>query len=173
MTYDELISVSAALVRCNLMFDLWDKHKDELLKLYPGLANGDARTDDKIIVQESSSYLILAVTLLFVVIEFCRDHFVCFPDSIRADIEIMYPKLKEFRNCVCHTQGKLLSNRQLALLEHPNSLEVLRRIHDGVDAQVQSVLARLPADDPRHHNRMPDGPVNREILTPQRHRSNN
>lgn len=144
MTHSQLISVSAAMVRCNLMWQGWDQHRDELLKLFPGLADGDYRANDAIMVQPSSCYLILAVALLFVVIEFLRDHFVYFPDSIRGDIEILYPKLKEFRNCVFHTQGKLLSDRQSPLMDFPNSLDTIRRIQVEIDSMLRSMVANLP-----------------------------
>ena len=144
MTHSQLISVSAAMVRCNLMWQGWDEHKDELLKLFPALANGDYRANDAIMVQPSSSYLILAVALLFVVIEFLRDHLVPFPETIRADIELLYPKLKEFRNCVFHTQGKLLSDRQDPLMDLPDSLETIKKIHVEIDSMLRSMVANLP-----------------------------
>ena len=145
MIHSEIISVSAAMVRCDLMWQGWDEHKDELLNLYPGLAQGDIRANDAIMVQPASSYLILAVALLFVVIEFLKDHSVSFPDAISSDIDTLYPKLKEFRNCVFHTQGKLLSERQFALMDAQDSLEKLRQIHEGVSSMLRSMVANLPS----------------------------
>lgn len=144
MTHSEVISVSAAMIRCDLMWQGWDEHRSELLNPFPGLAQGDIRANDSIMVEPASSYLILGVALLFVVIEFLRDHCVPFPDAISSDIETLYPKLKEFRNCVFHTQGKLLSERQFALMDAPDSLGKLRKIHAGVSSMLRSMVASLP-----------------------------
>jgi hypothetical protein len=126
------------------MFGQWEEHADELLEMYPEFANGDFRTDDRIVIQDSVSYLILGIATLFVVIEFLRDHFVCFPDSVRPDIEALYPKMREFRNCVFHTQGTLLSKRQYALLKHPDCLLILGKIFHAVDHLLGPMVEELP-----------------------------
>lgn len=144
MTHSEIISVSAAMVRCDLMWQAWDEHKNELLKPFPGLAQGDIRANDAIIVQPSMSYLILAVALLFVVIEFLKEHSISFPATVRDDIDVLYPMLKEFRNCVFHTQGKLLSERQFALMDAPDSLNRIRKTHTEVSLMLRSMVASLP-----------------------------
>ena len=140
LTHDEIVSVSAAMLRCDLMVELWEKHKDELLELYPGFASGDFRSDDKIMVQPASSYLILGVALLFVVIDFLVEHSIQFPESIRDDVDTLYPKLREFRNCVFHAQGTILSQRQFELLEHPDSILMLAKIHKELGAFLTTFL---------------------------------
>jgi len=144
LTRKEIIAATAAMLRCDLMLELWEEHKDELLKLYPGFATGDFRADDRIMVQPSSSYLILGVALLFAVIEFLNDRKIEFPESIRSDVESLYPKLREFRNCVFHPQVELLSRRQFALLEHPNSLITLGTIHRELGNFLKDMLTKLP-----------------------------
>lgn len=129
MNRDQWVAAGVAMVRCDLMFEFWEKHKDELLELYPGLAKGDFRTDNRIIFQRSSSFLIVGVALLYAVIEYLQNHQVLFPESVRADIEILSPKLREFRNCVFHVQDDVLSERQYALLDHDNSLLTIAKIH--------------------------------------------
>ena len=88
-------------------------------------------------------YLVLGSALLFVVVEFLRDRHFCFPDSIRNDIEELYPKWKEFRNCVFHAQGKLLSDRELDFLEHDDCLAVLSRIYHEIAGIVQKELSGI------------------------------
>jgi len=147
MTHDEIIAATAAMLRCDLMFEQWSEHKDELLKLYPGFASGDFTADDRIMIQPSSSYLILGVALLFAVIEFLNDRKVVFPESIRSDVAELYPKLKEFRNCVFHPQVDLLSKRQFALLEHPNSLTTLANIHRELGNYLRVLLEKMPVNN--------------------------
>ena len=139
MTRDEVISVSAAMMRCGLMFQLWEKNKIGILKAYPSFGDQTIEPDPNFMNHPSVSYLILGTALLFVVIEFLHDHLVCFPDSIRQDIVDLYPKLKEFRNCVFHTQGQLISARQAALLQHPGALDKLQRIHSALNDLIVSL----------------------------------
>jgi hypothetical protein len=143
MTKEEIISVSAAYLRCELMFTHWKEHSDELLELYPGFAYGDTRADDRIVLQKPTIYLILGSALLFVVVDFLREHHFCFPDSIRTDIEELYPKWREFRNCVFHTQKVLVSDREKAFLEHPNCLLLMAKIYQEIAAIVQKELEKI------------------------------
>ncbi|MFI5253575.1 MAG: hypothetical protein ACHQQQ_14215 [Bacteroidota bacterium] len=144
MTTNELFSVSTAFERCNLMFDLWVNHKDELPAKYPQL-HGHETTDD-ILVQPASCYLILGVALLHTVLEYSvKNKKYEIPPEIRSEVDELYPLTNEFRNCVFHVQDEVLSPRQIKLMNVPDSLARLAKIRQSLEYFLIEELKKVSA----------------------------
>ena len=139
MKEQEICSAVAAHQRAQIVLQQWERRKDELLKDYPELAHGDAQSDDRILLKEPSQFLVTGVALLFVVLEYMRNKGVRLSDDLEKELEPILPKWKEFRHCVMHVQDEMLSARQIALLEHPDSLRVIA----SVDAEIGSILGGM------------------------------
>lgn len=140
LTTDQRLSVSVAFMRCEEMFTLWERHKNELPKKYPKIAEGKATND--IIFQPPMAYFILGNALLFPVLEYLRGEKrsdytrdkIPLPLSIQPIEEELYEPLREFRNCVFHVQDVALSPRQYAFLSTPDAYLKVGQVKAAVGA---------------------------------------
>lgn len=139
MTDDRWQSVSAAFLRTQSMFELWEQHKSDVWLRY---LSPSGTIDDSILIDRASGYLILAVASLFAVLEYLKDAFVGLPQSIQDDVVNIYPKLREFRNCVFHVQNRVLDKRQFSLFDFPNSLPVIIRIYREIEILLISLAPK-------------------------------
>ena len=143
---DELISAIAAFRRFEEMMELYEEHKHELIRNY----SNETDTDHAIFVQRASVYLILAIALLYTVLEYLIDNKkMILPESICDDLVELKPKMREFRNCVFHVQNALLSERQYAFIETPDVLRKMVNIATTIRSLMKE-MARpmLPPNPP-------------------------
>lgn len=123
------------LLRANLMFEQWEKNKEEVITKYPTLEFNAA-----VLLLPSVNFLFVGIAFIYSVLEFMEKKSMPYPESVKKDIKHTYHKLRRFRNAVFHINDKFLDQRQIELMDFPNSLETIVKIHSVLQAYFLELL---------------------------------
>jgi hypothetical protein len=127
--------LAAEMLRTNLMFELWEKNKSDVILKYP-----DMEFNEAVLLLPSVNYLFIGIGFLDSVLEFMRTRSIPYPDSIKKDVKHIQHKLHKFRNAVFHINDKFLDQRQLDLMDFPNSMQSIVKIHTGIQAHFLQLI---------------------------------
>lgn len=127
--------LASEFLRANLMFDLWKKDEDEVLKKYPTLEFNRA-----VLLLPSINYLFIGIAFLDSVLEFMRKKSIPYPDSIKKDVKHIHEKLHKFRNAIFHINDEFLDQQQIDLFDIPNSLSTIKKIHGELQTYFVELL---------------------------------
>lgn len=123
------------LLRANLMLQQWEKNKEEVITKYPTF-----EFDAAVLLLPSVNFLFVGIAFVYSVLEFMKKNSMPYPQSVKEDIEQTFHKLRRFRNAVFHIDDEFLDKRQIELMDFPNSLETIGKIHSALQAYFLELL---------------------------------